>query len=129
MTSDSEFHNRLNSNEGTSIMSNRSFDTDLLHSPAREHAFDSLEAHVQAASALARAAYLLMDYIPGATGDFDPRDRYALAAVVTAAADHASAAEVLMSAAPNDLKVRLEDRLCEFRRTELPETASRDVAA
>mgnify|MGYP001141778320 CR=1 FL=1 len=129
MTSDPEFHNRLNSNEGASIMSNRSFDAALLHDPAREHAFDSLEAHVQTASALTRASYLILDFLPGATGGFDPRDLHALTAVVTAAADHASAAQALMSAAPNDLKVRPEDQLFEARRTDLPATASRDVAA
>lgn len=95
-------------------MTHSIIDTGLLHNPARAKNLSSLEEHVQTASALARAAYLLMDQLFDVVPEVvDSRDRYALRAVIDAAADHASAAEVLLAvdprgerAAPDDLCTR-----------------------
>lgn len=85
------------------------FDIDLLHDPDRATSLHTLAAHVQAASALARACYLLTEHFtPAADGEIDPRDRYALFSVVNAVADHASAAEVVLGALPSDLQAAID---------------------
>ena len=62
-----------------------------LHDPTREHALQSLEAHLNAAANLTRAVWALIE---GGSNFDDQRTLNALRQLADSAADHASAALV-----------------------------------